>query len=268
MLLLTRQSRLTRSLAPDFTRRVYGRWVWTVRQCGADADLDAILKDPEAVLAANADIIKASNSAKIGRFAGYVIKYWVSHGMERFLKDCIRGSRAKRAGLKALELLDAGIPTAEPLAWGCTSGWGSRRCSSLVMKELTGAVDLGQWRGNRLEMCRRFGHLIGSLHRQGFTHRDLKPSNLLISPEGSPYLIDLDGVRWSRSVSRAGAIADLVKLARRMVELSTLATKEAAGFVAGYVSARGGLRRREWWISLKTEAFRHQELRPRPRSSR
>ena len=131
------------------------------------------------------------------------------------------------------------------------------------MKELTGAVDLGQWKGDRLQMSGRFGHLIGMLHRKGFTHRDLKPTNLLITPDGSPYLIDLDGLRRPGSVSRHRAVADLVKLARRMVELSTLSPKEAAWFVAGYASERDGLSRRAWWRDLKAEAFRHREFHSR-----
>jgi serine/threonine protein kinase len=137
------------------------------------------------------------------------------------------------------------------------------------MKELTGAVDLGQWDGDRLQMIGRFGRMIGSLHRQGFTHRDLKPTNLLLTPDGSPYLIDLDGLRRPGLVSRRRAVADLVKLGRRMVELSTLSPREAARFVAEYASARGdGSRRRWWWNSLKDDALCYPEFRPCPYSNR
>ena len=268
LLLLTRQSRLHHSLAGDFGRRDHGRWTWMVRQCGADSNLDVILMDPDAVLAARAEFIKSTDCSTIGRVAGYVIKTWVSHGAGGWLKDCVRGPRAERAGLKALELLDAGIPTAEPLAWGRGRGWDRKARSVLVMKELTGTVDLGQWKGDRLQMSGRFGRLIGILHRRGFTHRDLKPTNLLLTPDGSPYLIDLDGLRRPGSVSRHRAVADLVKLARRMVELSTLSPKEASRFVAGYASERGGPSRRNWWKSLKADALCYREFRPRSRSSR
>jgi tRNA A-37 threonylcarbamoyl transferase component Bud32 len=249
-------------VASDFARRKSDRWTWTVRQPGGDAAFEIILKDPDAVLAAKADLIKASGSSTIARFAGYVVKSWASEGTAEFLKQCARRSKAKRAALNALELTAAGIPTAAPLAWGVRRGWELRARSVLVMEDLAGAVDLGRWKGDRLPVIGRIGRLIGNLHRAGFRHRDLKPTNLLITPDGSPYLIDLDGLRRPGAVPRAGAVADVVKLARRMVELSTLSPKEAALFVAGYASARDGSPRRRWWKSLKAEALLYPEFRP------
>jgi tRNA A-37 threonylcarbamoyl transferase component Bud32 len=233
-----------------------------VRQSGGSPVLDIVLEDPDAVLAAKADIIKTSGSSTIGRFAGYVLKRWASEGLAGWLRDSVRRPKAERATLNALKLMDAGIPTAIPVAWGVRQRWDLRACSILVMEHLPGAIHLGRWNGDRLPVIGRIGRLIGNLHRAGFTHRDLKPTNLLISPDGSPFLIDLDALRQRESVHRTDAIADVVKLARRMVELSTLSPKEAALFVAEYASARDGSSRGGWWNSLKAEALLYPEFHP------
>ena len=250
-----------------FMRRDYGRWTWIVRTCVGNPSFDGILKGPDEALASRADIIKRSDSTTIARIEGYVVKKWASHGMGGYLKDRLRRTRAERAALHALQLIEARIPTAEPLAWGACSGWRSGACSVLIMEELRGVVDLGRWKGERLPVVGRFGHLIGALHQQGFTHRDLKPTNLLVATDGSPYLIDLDGLGCPGLVSPARAVADLVKLARRMVELSTLSPREAVEFVTRYASARGAPRRR-WWESIKAGALLHHEFSPRLRERR
>ena len=250
------------SLTSDYARRDSGRWTWMVRQPGGTPALDIILEDPDAILAAKADIIKTSGSSMIGSFSGYVLKCWVSRGVMELLKNRARKTKAERATLNALELIDAGIPTAAPVAWGVRKGWDICTCSILVMENLTGAVHFGRWNGDRRSVIRRIARLIGALHRAGFVHRDLKPSNLLITPGGNPFLIDLDGLRRVGAVSLGGAVADLVKLARRMVELSTISPKEAALFTAEYASARDGSPRRTWWHRLKAEACRYEEFRP------
>jgi tRNA A-37 threonylcarbamoyl transferase component Bud32 len=226
------------------------------------------LKDPDGTLAARADIIKMNDSTVVAHVAGYVMKRWTSNGVGGYLKEFLRGTRAERAAVRAVQLMEAGIPTAEPLAWGATRGWRTGSCSYLIMEELSGVTDLGQWKGGRLSVLGRFGRLIGDLHGQGFTHRDLKPTNLLVGSDGSPYLIDLDGLRRSGSVSHAHAVADLVKLARRMVELSTLSPREAAEFVTRYASTRGILPRRTWWKILRAEASLHEEFCQPPRGRR
>lgn len=231
-----------------------------VRRPGGAPALDLILDDPDAILTTRTDIIKTSDCVTIGSFAGYVLKRWTSRGVTGLLKSCARRPKAERATLNALELIDAGIPTAVPVAWGVRRRWGIEASSMLVMEHLTGAVHLGRWNGDRLPVIGRIGRLIGSLHRAGFMHRDLKPTNLLITPDGSPYLIDLDGLRRLGSVPSTGAVADIVKLARRMMELSTLSVKEAARFTKEYVLARGSLSRRVWWTNLKAAAFHYQEF--------
>lgn len=258
-MILERKDRLS---ADEWIRRRYGRWTWIIRSSVAGPSLDPILEDPDRALAARADILKMNDSIAVARVAGYVAKRWISHGVGGYLKDRLRGTRAERTAIRALQLMEAGIPTAEPVAWGATCGWrtGSRSC--LIMERLPGVTDLGQWKGDRLPVVGRFGRLIGDLHGHGFTHRDLKPTNLLVGSDGSPYLIDLDGLRRSGSVSRDRAVADLVKLARRMVGLSTLSPREAAEFVTHYASARGVVSRRAWWTILKAEACLHKEFSP------
>jgi tRNA A-37 threonylcarbamoyl transferase component Bud32 len=239
-----------------------------VRRSGGAPGLELILEDPDAILAAGADIMKMNDSSTIGCFAGYVVKRWVSRGMTKLLKSYARRPKAERATLNALELIDAGIPTAAPVAWGVKKGRDTSVSSILVMEHLTGAVHLGRWDGDRLPVIGRIGRLIGVLHGAGFIHRDLKPTNVLITSDGHPYLIDLDGLRRRRSVASTGAVADVVKLARRMMGSSTLSVKEAARFTAEYASARDELPRRRWWNRLKAEALLYEEFRRSLRADR
>jgi predicted Ser/Thr protein kinase len=73
----------------------------------------------------------------------------------------------------------------------------------LVLEFIDG-VDLEQFLSNRrdrlpqLELVGLLDSLAGALeavHRQGLQHGDLKPSNVIISPDGSPVLIDFGAAR-------------------------------------------------------------------------
>jgi tRNA A-37 threonylcarbamoyl transferase component Bud32 len=189
-----------------------------------------------------------------------VIKRWDCQRGSELLKTWVCRSRSERAGLYALALERAGLATAPVVAWGERRRYGLAGWSYLLMEYVADGIDLGQRRGDRTAVIVRIGDLIGRLHEQGFTHRDLKPSNLLIARDNRPYLIDLDGLRRVGRVSPARALADVVKLGRRMVELSTLSPREAAHFVRHYCLARGISPRRQWWQTLKSEAGRYPEF--------
>ena len=51
----------------------------------------------------------------------------------------------------------------------------------------------------RAALCAQLGALVAELHTSGFRQRDLKAPNLLVTPDGALVLLDLEGVRRSRS---------------------------------------------------------------------
>lgn len=257
---------LSHPVPPEFVRKYSDPFIWCVRASAGNEDLDRIVHDPDIQLAAGAWILKTSDHCTLGLVGRYVIKRWDCRGIGERLKTLGRRPRSERAGLHALALEWAGLATAPVLAWGERRRYGLAGWSYLVMEYLADGIDLGQWRGDRLPVMDAVGDLIGRLHQQGFTHRDLKPSNVLIGRDGRPSLIDLDGLRLAGQVSPARASVDVLKLGRRMVELSTLSPREAACFVTRYCLARK-INRRLWWASLKTAAGRYQEfqmIRTRP----
>lgn len=212
--------------------------------------LDAVLKDPEGALASRAQILKSAGACTVGRLGDLVIKRWQPRGLYDLVKNSLRGSRARRAGLRAAALEAVGIRTAHVWAWGVRKFWGLPGASYLVMDHIPHQPEFIQSEETRRMITRSMGELIGLLHRHGFTHRDLKPTNIVCDEEGRAYLIDLDGLRARRRISDRRAVRDLAKLARRMVELSHLLPRQAALFLDVYSRIRGRRTRAWWWKQI------------------
>jgi tRNA A-37 threonylcarbamoyl transferase component Bud32 len=225
----------------------YADILWHLYEAPPSATLDAVLRDPEGVLASRAQILKSTGACTVGRLGDLVIKRWQSRGLFDLVKNSLRGSRAKRAGLYAAALEAAGIRTAHVLAWGERQSWGLPGAGYLVMDHIPHQPGFTPSEETRRLITRSMGELIGLLHRHGFTHRDLKPTNIVCDEEGRAYLIDLDGVRARRRISDRRAVRDLAKLARRMVELSHLIPRHAALFLHVYSRTRGRRTRAWWW---------------------
>ena len=239
-----------------YARTRLGSVRWSVRTGDRPSCLSSVIENPDGMLA-RADLLKDSGACTVARLDNIVIKRWRPR-----LKDLLRGARAGRACRCALALEAAGIRTAIPFAWGVSRHFGFPGSSYLVMEEIRGDSDLATLREDRAQRFESLGLLVGRLHRCGFTHRDLKPSNIRFLPDGEACLIDLDGVRMVGAPSQCQAVEDLVKFARRLMELARLFPQDAARFLSGYCRSRGDCRRAGWWPLLKAEACRHQEFLP------
>lgn len=106
------------------------------------------------------------------------------------------------------------------------------------MRELAGAVDLPAYRGNFTTLAARLGTLIGHLHQAGFSHRDLKQTNIMVAPNGQPHLVDIEGIKFVRVVSRRTVIANLTRLARGIATIPGIQPIHRAIFIRHYCRTR------------------------------
>ena len=122
-----------------------------------------------------------------------------------------------------LELLDAGIACAQPVAFGEQVEEGREARSATVSREVPGQ-SLETWGAHRdgvdLELIRHLGihlaRLVGRLHRRGFVHRDLYLSHVYFDAEAplerALHLIDLQRVLQPRLRHLRWIIKDLAAL--------------------------------------------------------
>ncbi|MFP6579575.1 MAG: lipopolysaccharide kinase InaA family protein [Myxococcota bacterium] len=140
-----------------------------------------------------------------------VIKEVRKGGFARRLADSLRGSPGRRAFCNGHLLLDLGLGAATPLAYCEVRRFGLPQRSLVILEDLRPRVPLGK--GTRIPtealvdwLCR--------LHGAGVVHGDLQASHLYVDPENpaEPRLIDLEGLRLCRRISRGQRIQALAEL--------------------------------------------------------
>ena len=193
-----------------------GRLVWHVCAAAAVRLPEWLTRQEREPTAAR--ILKEAPGRRVLAAEGWVLKWSAPRQPSARWRFGLQPSAARRAFRLALELLRAGVPTAQPVAWATRRSGGLRREDFLITEELAGtemlSARLHRYMASpaeRVETLTALGHLAGALHRAGFTNRDLKDANLLCS-RGEPlriWVTDLDGVRrWARVPARRAA-ADL-----------------------------------------------------------
>jgi tRNA A-37 threonylcarbamoyl transferase component Bud32 len=162
------------------------------------------------------DILKRSASGDVlageivvgARPMRVVIKRPRKKHLRRYLD--FRGSRARRAWVKAWNLVVRDIPTAWPLLIMEKRQFGYVTESLLVCERVEGlqlgATNLDAMNeSDRFTLMFRCGRLLRRLDNAGLYHRDAKASNFLITRDPlnhpTPVLVDVDGIqpmRWNR----------------------------------------------------------------------
>ncbi len=218
----------------DFTRRKFGKFSWQVRRAAITPAVEAVLRDPDEFLSL-ARVLKAGRSSTVGAANGLVLK---RHNFKKPLnlgKDIVRGSRGRRDFLKAYHLELCELPTACVIATADDRVLGAAPRSFVLMEEIPHAIDAG--RASDAEII-KLGFFIAQLHAEGFTHRDLKETNILFSREGHPHLIDLDGLKFVKSVMVPEAAANLRRLAQGLAAAGKLTRRNVIGFMLNYCRTR------------------------------
>jgi 3-deoxy-D-manno-octulosonic acid kinase len=106
-------------------------------------------------------------------------------------------------------------------------------------------------RGSGRALCAAVGALVGRLHGAGFLHADLHPRNLLVAPDGSLALLDLDKSRFQAALSPALRRTNLRRLYRSVRRRERrgehfLARGDYLAFLRAYAGACGTDWRADW----------------------
>lgn len=210
-----------------------GAFVWKLRHPDLDGDW---LNHPERFLKENPNMRTRSARAqtRVVRFhwngRDLVIKEYRHQRWRNVARAVVKGPRAREAFDTALQLEALGIPAIRAVAAGYRRArpW----YSVLVTEEIRDVVPLHkclkQSQRSLRPLVRAAARLFAKLHDFNFIHRDAHEANFVVPQDGRPEIImvDLDGVRQSRSVSLRQVAKDLnrihVRLRQRISKASRL----------------------------------------------
>jgi hypothetical protein len=222
-----------------FGRLRAGGVVWQVRREEEDADLRDILEDPERALANRDQVLKEGRSTLVARVGRWVVKRIQSRRAGTRISDQVRRSKALRALRNSFLLEISGIPTVSAAAAGTRRGAVFTEPVSYLVTRHVAGLSIDRWlesatRGTGLSVLARCGKLIGRLHGVGISHRDLKAANILVTSDGHPLIVDVDGVRPRRVIPLSRVTKELARLFRDLGAAGIAEDGELA-FVKGYL---------------------------------
>lgn len=165
----------------------------------ADPALQAFAADPAPAFA-SADVVKAGNSATVGRLRlglnRYIVKrYNHKNPAQALRRNLRRVPRFRLAWLNGQRLHLLGIPTARPVAL-LERRWGPFRGVAYLVMEDLGATDLMDDLAAHGLSQRRLDQVVAlfrALAAAGLVHGDTKASNFLVHQDAVA-LVDLDAL--------------------------------------------------------------------------
>ena len=188
-------------------------------------------------------VLKDHHGSRVIALGGRVVKSYVPKaGWTRF-RFAFRPSRTRRAFLMGHDLLALGIPTPRPVAWTVLRRFGLLRGESLVVSEAADCERLTDWLARnerdpaeRTRIMAAYGHLMAMVHRAGYSNRDMKHDNIMCSIR-EPWklqVIDLDGARHLRWISRRRAGRDLMRVGQSLASRGWAGAHDLRAFFDAY----------------------------------
>lgn len=216
--------------------------MWLPRHFYNDPNL-SLLADPDRLFdMPQCEIIKDQKKIRVGRvpleFGGerrrVYLKRYNAFSWRYRLGSLFVQSGAFRSWLGAGILMNAGFHTAKPIAAIERRSWGMLTRSFYLSEEIPAAKTVDDyWLGDllavagadgfrrRRDFLRGLAGLFQSLHDRNIYHGDLKDANILFCSGDrrkgeSFYLLDLEGIRRYRHLSKRRRLKNLVQLNRTM----------------------------------------------------
>jgi len=165
------------------------------------------------------------------------------------LKSFVRGSRCQRAIIKGNILRQRGFHS--PVVY-C---WGKKGNRHFMISEGIDAPGLGdyirkQWQQSlsgeeivaKRRFIKKFGKLIGELHKNGICHGDLQVNNVLVhelEDNVAFYFVDNERNYLFRNIPRRFIRKNLVQI--NMIQSPHITRQDRLRFFASYCEAYGGL---------------------------
>ncbi|MEN8163682.1 MAG: lipopolysaccharide kinase InaA family protein [Acidobacteriota bacterium] len=199
-----------------------------------------------------------------------VVKQFRNHGWRRALDRRMRGSKATRSWHIAKALIEAGLPTPEPMVVAeSTEAQGNSHYVAELLKPayevrqffrgLQNQPDAGQFpEVDEMEFLHRLGALARSLHDAGIWYRDLSLGNVLAHPNGDGtlelYLVDFN---TAQSKKRLG----LWRRSRDICRFPIVERHHREAYLKGYWSEVPSRWSPRWWLytaSVRGYILKHQ----------
>lgn len=162
--------------------------------------------------------------------AGELVAKRVGRGglLGRWLPDrYLDGLRGFREALLAERLVAAGVATpprvvVRSVRVGGLHRWETASARLPAARDLQAVLEQEPADG-RPALALRVGAFLRRLHDAGLAHRDLQVKNLLLSAEGRPWILDLDGCRLvPGGLDGPRALASLARFGRSLVKRGLL----------------------------------------------
>jgi tRNA A-37 threonylcarbamoyl transferase component Bud32 len=165
-----------------------------------DADMDRLLQDPDAFIAAGT-VLKSGNTATVAQVnlngRSLVIKRYNIKGPMHALSRAFRKSRAWTSWENAFHMEFLGIPSLRPLAM-LERRFGPLRASAYFVTEYIEGPDALAFMRDKQKQTNGEPEALASLLRylsnSRISHGDMKATNFLMA-SGGPVIIDLDAMR-------------------------------------------------------------------------
>lgn len=198
----------------------------------------------------------------------FFVKHYRCPRWWQALGHLFRHTPSRREFRRAQATLERNVPTVEPLAWVESRRAGVPRDSFLVTRAVAGSCALDEFLRTVLPKIERaaaarlrrklaisLARLCAVAHREGLDHDDLHAGNVLVRVDSCQatvgderlpelFLIDLPGVRLSRTLNRRRTLASLTMLGAACSSWAT--TSDMVRFLRAYLAERPDLQRCDW----------------------
>lgn len=254
-----RENRQFRFLKGD---RVDG---FAIRELSNDL-VATVLRDPDAIFQRPGAVrIKDSRSSRVAAFdwtapnerRAAIFKCFRRTRWYDALVNVFRRSPALRSWINGHAFVARGLPTPRPWLLLQRRHFGLPTESYVLFDRIDNAQHLHDAVaaanfGQRVAVIERLARAIRLMHECGASHRDLKAANILIQLNGECQILDLNGARLSRTVSRRLRVRDIMRLNASFVSSGHVSRTMRLRFLRSYLewAMRGKEGWKRWWKEI------------------